>query len=197
MKGIDVHITFFEHILPQLISLFILMYGFIYDYSRYKNAIVNHFQISNFSLGVLFLLVGKMALFIFHNNPDLVKAYVDITLINFFLIFALTLARGSRFKRRWHIWLQIGIFPLLIELLKPKNTTGEYIFAADMYLVFLLLTSRFDKKLTLAISLILLGSINILSSYGVITYTQYAWTEPFGQLFFVIGLKHLIDNFVD
>src|SRR6056297_2321219 len=106
MRGIDVHITFLEHILPQLISLCILMWGFIYNYSSYKNAIVNHFQISNFSLGVLFLLVGKIALFVFHKNPDLVKSYIDITLIIFFVIFALTLARGSRFSRKWHIWLQ-------------------------------------------------------------------------------------------
>jgi len=57
---------------------------------------------------------------------------------------------------------------------------------------FLLKMERTSIHLTKA-----LGGINLLSSHEIITYTQYAWIEPFGQLLFVLGLKYLIDNFVE
>jgi len=163
----------------------------------YKGAVINHYQISNFTFAILLLLVGKVAVFMFYKTPDVAKMYVDASLIGYFVVFVLTLSRLADIPRKYHIWLQILMLPIVAPFAVQDEQVGLFIFFADMYLLFLLMISRFKHKKALGASFVILGGINLLSYLGLITYHVYAVMEPFGQILFVMGLKKLAEDYIE
>jgi len=192
----NVEVTFLEHILPQFISLFVVGITFIFSYRYYYTTDFNRYNIGTIALASLLLIYGKISLFLFHNNPDIVKMHVDTSLLVYFAVMPLVLTRLAKINRKVQIFLQIGMIPLLAALLSTDYIQSKIIFSADMYLVFILLFSSLKSKWWLIGSFTLLGIINLLTCYFARFWSVYAWVEVIGQLLFLAGfltLKQEVD----
>ena len=181
-------ISFVSHILPQLISLSILVVVFWGVYSYFCKYKYNHYNIGVLSLAILMLLYGKIALFLLYKNPELVKMHIDTSLLVYFAVMPIVLTRLKLgIPRRFQIWLQVSIIPFLALLLETTLPQGRIIFIADLYLIFILLLSKSKGKYWWIGSFFVLGLINLLSVYIVDFWTYYAWLEIVGQVLFLIG----------
>jgi hypothetical protein len=189
----NIDIQFFPHIFPQIISLIILSFAFFKGYKFFYQSEHNHYNIGNLALAILLLLYGKIAVFILHQDIEILKFQIDVSLMAYFAIMPITLVRlTSNIHKKWQIWLQIMIIPFLAGMLDTSFNQSLIIFFADIYLVVILLFSTLKCKAWLIGSFLFLGTINLLNGYYVDFLMYYAWLEIVGQILFTKGLLVLL-----
>lgn len=191
---VGIEVSFMEHILPQFISLVIAGVIFYKSYKFYTESVVNNYTIGNMAFAVLLLIYGKISIFLNVVNPELIKYHVDASLMVYFAIMPLILARLSKISRKYHIWLQILIIPFLAMFLDKDIIQGDIIFFADLYLVFLAMFMKFKAKYWFMVAFSILGIINLLTGYFHEFWNYYAWVEIIGQIFFLKGFCKLIEE---
>jgi hypothetical protein len=190
-------ISFISHILPQLISLFILIILFWNVYNYFCRSKFNQYNIGVLSLAILMLIYGKIALFLMYQTPELVKMHIDTSLLVYFAVMPIVLTRLKLgIPRRFQIWLQVSIIPFLALLLETSLAQGRVIFVADLYLICILLLSKTKGKYWWIGSFFVLGIINLLSVYIANFWTYYAWLEIVGQFLFLIGFFKIRDEII-
>ncbi len=189
-----IEVSFMEHVLPQLISLLVAGIIFYRSFMFYTKSAVNNYTIGNMAFAVLLLIYGKISIFLNAVNPDLIKYHVDASLMVYFAIMPLILARLSRIPRKYHIWLQIFIIPFLAMFLDGNVIQGDIIFFADLYLVFLAVFMKFKSKYWFMAAFVILGLINLLTGYFHEFWRYYAWVETVGQILFLKGFCKLIEE---
>lgn len=190
----NLEVGFVQHILPQLISSIMIISALFKTVSEYGTFKVNHHQIGNFSFCFIMLLVGKIALFLFAVSPDIVKMYIDSTLLMYFSVLPLTLLQLSAIEKKHHFPVHVLIIFVLGLIMDKQIPEGYVIFALDMLMVFVALFIQKHYKIWFILSFLTLGGINLLNPLLNLDYTIYAWVEIPGQLFFIKGVIDTIST---
>lgn len=180
---LDIEIQFINHILPQFISLILIGVLMLRVVTKYR-----HSEIGELLYPLFFLVFGKIALIIFFNTPDFVKACIDASLVGYFSTMPLVVKRMYKIPGNIVMFAYLGMIGIIVSMLIPGAEQGFYIFLADLILIFILLFTNTKSKRAMILSFTILGGINLLNFQLNLDYTVYAWMEVVGQIAYVVAI---------
>lgn len=192
-------IGFFSHILPQLISMSVMLFGFICFFRKFNGKA----SYSNLGTALIALLFGKIALFLFHDNQLAVKLITASSLTFYFVFMLNELSNNAKLSSKIVVMLNTILLVILSvnydSVVSSRFESLSFI-AADVLLFLVGLKTSFSgKKLMLTSFLMFIGIHAMIVHCSLESYwcsIVYAWAELPAQIVFLVGLGKRVKDLI-